>query len=110
VRLQEPLPPAQVEPVDDVLALLTRLYEENIGAITRILADELRDAAERYRHHPQWIEWAFREAIRQNRRRWSYVQAILQRWEAEGPDHEALGRDTKADWFEQRYIRGKGRN
>jgi DNA replication protein len=47
-----------------------------------MIADELREAAD---HFPvDWIEAAFREAVQQNKRKWSYISAILRRWETEG--------------------------
>jgi DNA replication protein len=58
------------------------LYEQNIGLLAPMIADELKDAADQY---PQdWIEAAFREAVQQNKRKWSYIRAILRRWETEG--------------------------
>jgi DNA replication protein len=58
------------------------LYEQNIGLLTPMIGDELQDAAD---HYPQdWIEAAFREAVQQNKRKWSYIRAILRRWETEG--------------------------
>ena len=58
------------------------LYEQNIGLLSPLIADELRDAADRYPE--EWIESAFREAVQHNKRKWSYIRAILRRWEAEG--------------------------
>ncbi len=58
------------------------LYEQNIGLLSPLLADELRDAADQY--PAEWIEAAFREAVQHNKRKWSYIRAILRRWEAEG--------------------------
>ena len=58
------------------------LYEQNIGLLSPLIADQLRDAAEQY--PPEWIEAAFREAVQQNKRKWSYISAILRRWETEG--------------------------
>jgi DNA replication protein len=58
------------------------LYEQNIGLLVPLVAEQLSDAAE---HYPaEWIESAFREAIEQNKRSWSYIRAILRRWETEG--------------------------
>jgi DNA replication protein len=58
------------------------LYEQNIGLLSPLIADELKDAAD---HYPaDWIEAAFREAVQQNKRKWSYIRAILRRWETEG--------------------------
>ncbi len=58
------------------------LYEQNIGLLLPMMAEELRDAAD---HYPEdWIAEAFREAVEQNKRNWRYIRAILQRWETEG--------------------------
>jgi DNA replication protein len=59
-----------------------RLYEQNIGIITPLIADHLRDAADLYPE--EWIERAFREAVQHNIRKWSYISAILRNWETEG--------------------------
>ncbi len=62
-------------------SLLT-LYEQNIGMITPLLVDELREAEEQY---PQdWIEEAMREAVRANVRSWRYVRKVLERWASHG--------------------------
>lgn len=58
------------------------LYEQNIGLLSPLIAEELKDAAEQY--PTEWIEAAFREAVQQNKRKWSYIRAILRRWETEG--------------------------
>jgi DNA replication protein len=58
------------------------LYEQNIGLLSPMIAEELKDAAE---HYPaEWIEAAFREAVLHNKRKWTYIRAILRRWETEG--------------------------
>ncbi len=59
-----------------------RLYEQNIGLLTPLLADHLVDALERY--PVDWIEDAIAEAVAYNRRSWRYVQRILENWAAEG--------------------------
>ena len=58
------------------------LYEQNIGLLSPMIAEELKDAAEQY--PTEWIEAAFREAVQQNKRKWSYIRAILRHWETEG--------------------------
>ena len=70
------------------------LYEETIGTISPLVADELRAAEEEF---PQeWIEAAFREAAAQNRRSWRYVARILERWRDEGRHDATVGRDPRA--------------
>ena len=65
------------------------LYEQNIGLLAPLVAEELRDASERYPW--DWIEAAFREATQQNKRKWSYIRAILKRWETDGKGGEPHG-------------------
>lgn len=73
------------------------LYEENLGAISPLIADELRAAEEDY--PAAWVEEAFREAVAQNRRSWRYVARILERWREEGRHDAAVGRvpETRRD-------------
>lgn len=69
------------------------LYEDNVGMLSPMIADELREAEELY---PQaWIQEAFREAVAQNKRSWRYISAILQRWEHEGRSDGKPGRHSK---------------
>ncbi|MBI3537747.1 MAG: DnaD domain protein [Chloroflexi bacterium] len=58
------------------------LYEQNIGMLTPMLAEELKDAEKEYR--AEWIADAFKIAVENNKRSWAYVRKILQRWQTEG--------------------------
>ncbi len=58
------------------------LYEDNIGLISPILADELKDAENTY--PPEWIEDAFKIAVENNVRKWSYIRAVLERMASAG--------------------------
>jgi DnaD/phage-associated family protein len=60
------------------------LYEDNIGLISPILADELKDAEATY--PPEWIEDAFKVAVENNVRKWSYIRAVLERMATDGRD------------------------
>ncbi len=81
-----------------------RLYEENIGVITPLIADELKEAENSY--PAEWINDAFRIAVENNVRNWRYVSAILNRWKEKGRDERKNRRDTEkdrrryADWEE----------
>ena len=69
------------------------LYEENIGIIGHIMAEELKEAEKSY---PQeWVEEAFREAVVHNKRSWRYIEVILKGWMAEGKEHGEPGRYSK---------------
>jgi DNA replication protein len=69
------------------------LYEENIGIIGHIMAEELKEAERNYPQ--QWVEEAFREAVLQNKRSWRYIEAILKGWMTEGREHGESGRHSK---------------
>ncbi len=62
------------------------LYEQNIGAITPMMAEILKDAETRY--PAGWIEEAMELAVQNNSRRWKYVEAILRKWKENGRDGE----------------------
>jgi len=57
-----------------------RLYEQNIGLLTPLIADRLVTALETY--SAQWIEDAIGEAVTYNRRSWRYIERILTHWAA----------------------------
>lgn len=59
-----------------------KLYEENIGPLTPLLADALQDAERMY--PVEWIAEAIEIAVKKNKRNWKYVEAILKRWKVEG--------------------------
>ncbi|MCX7682773.1 MAG: DnaD domain protein [Anaerolineae bacterium] len=79
------------------------LYEQNIGLLTPLITEELRQAEQEY--PSEWIEEAFQQAIAQNVRKWSYIRAILERWRAEGRGDETARRTREED--RRRYIEGK---
>ena len=85
------LPPPTEPP--EVKPNIFELYEQHIGPLTPMVAEELKDAEGQY--PADWFEPAFRIAVEQNKRSWSYIAAILRRWEAEGPDYEKAGRDLE---------------
>lgn len=58
------------------------LYEQNIGMITPLIADQLKLAESEY--PADWISDAIRIAVENNVRRWSYVQRILESWRERG--------------------------
>ena len=81
------------------------LYESNIGMLTPLIAEELKEAEALY--PKEWIEDAFREAVSMNKRSWRYISRILERWSREGRDYAAHGEPwghiKKAD--PKRYLR-----
>ena len=80
------------------------LYEQNIGIITPMIAEELKDAGNLY--PSQWIEEAFKEAVTMNKRNWKYIARILERWATEGKDNGKHKGDIKKD-DPDKYVKGK---
>jgi DnaD/phage-associated family protein len=72
-----------------------KLYEENIGPLTPLISDALKDAESLY--PPELIAEAFAEAAKMNKRNWKYVEAILRRWKEEGRDKKQNRPDVEAD-------------
>lgn len=81
-----------------------QLYEQNIGVVSPLIADELRDAQRTY--PPAWVEEAFREAVRARRLNWKYVSRILERWQSEGKDSGTHRPATGAD-DRDKYVKGR---
>lgn len=80
-----------------------KLYEENIGPLTPLIADALKDAEELYQ--PEWIADAIELAVKNNKRNWKYCEAILKRWKEEGRAEKQDRRDTEKD--RRKYVEGK---
>jgi len=78
------------------------LYEENIGPLTPMIADMLRDAEKTYPE--RWIVEAIRISVEANKRSWRYIEAILRRWQGEGKDEQNRG-DSQKNY--RRYIEGE---
>jgi DNA replication protein len=74
-------------------ANIFKLYEENIGPLTPMIAEMLRDAEASY--PAAWIEQAVRIAVENNVRNWNYVNAILDRWQREGRHEQKDRRDSQ---------------
>jgi len=62
------------------------LYEQNIGLLQPLLAEELAEAESTY--PASWIVDAFRIAAEHNVRNWRYIKSILERWQRDGKDDE----------------------
>ncbi|MBM3155893.1 MAG: DnaD domain protein [Chloroflexi bacterium] len=82
------------------------LYEQNIGMLTPIIAEELKEAEKLY--PALWIEDAFKEAVDLNKRNWRYISRILERWKAEGRHDGEPGRHFKAESNPEEYFRRYG--
>ena len=99
LKAEAPVEVATEEPPD-----IFTLYEQNIGMLTPMIAEELRDAE---KHYPAtWIRDAIKEAAALNKRKWRYIERILERWSAEGRDDGAYRGDFKKT-DPDKYIKGK---
>jgi DnaD/phage-associated family protein len=90
----------EIEELPDIFTL----YEENIGMLTPMIAEELREAEKLY--PAAWIRDAIKEAVNQSKHKWSYISAILERWSAEGKSDGTYRRDFKKT-DPDKYIKGK---
>jgi DNA replication protein len=79
------------------------LYEQNIGLLTPMLVEELREADRKY--PPAWLEEAVRAAVEANIRNWRYIRRILERWEADGK--ESAPHRSEQSFDLSKYTSGK---
>ena len=92
--------PASAKPLPDIFTL----YENNIGMLTPMIAEELRDSEKLY---PQdWLRDAIREAVLHNKRSIKYISKILENWSVEGRSNGAYQRNSKATGPDK-YFKGK---
>lgn len=70
------------------------LYEQNIGPLTPLIADALKEAERSF--PAEWIREAVELAAKNNKRSWSYCEAILRRWKEEGRGAKQNRRDDQA--------------
>ena len=72
-----------------------KLYEENIGALTPLVADELKDMESEF--PVVWIKDAMGIAVQNEARNLRYVRAVLERWRKEGRSDAATRRQDEED-------------
>lgn len=85
-----------------------QIYEENIGIITPVIANALKDLEKEYPIN--WIEEAMKEAVRSNVRKLRYIEAILMNWKEEGRYERTDRRRSQKDQEEydpDKYIDGE---
>jgi DNA replication protein len=90
----------QAEALPDIFTL----YEQNIGMLTPMIADELRDAEKLY--PPDWIHDAIKEAVLHNKRNIKYINKILETWSVEGRGDGTYTRDSQKTGPD-RFVKGK---
>ena len=80
------------------------LYEQNIGMITPMVAEELKEAERLYPE--EWVRQAFEEAVMLNKRSWRYIYRILEHWASEGKESGKNRRSLK-EGSPDKYTKGK---
>jgi DNA replication protein len=104
----------QIQPLEDVELVepprlgerpnIYTLYEQAIGLLQPLIAEELKDAEGSY--PAAWIEEAFHIAASRNVRNWNYVRRILERWATEGKDEDkSRDRTWYTDEESRKYIK-----
>jgi DnaD/phage-associated family protein len=78
-------------------------YEENIGMITPMVSENIKDALNLF--PASWIIDAIKEAVKANVRKWKYIDGILKNWATNGRD---VGpRRTRKDKDDPDYYKGQ---
>ncbi len=80
---------------DPLIGEISRLHTENFGDLKPLLADDIREFCETCRVPVPWVALAFKAALGQNKRKWSYVRAILEDWREKGAPDERYQRQTR---------------
>lgn len=78
------------------------LYEENIGVLTPMIVDSIKDAESSYPY--EWINDAIKYAVERNARNWTYIRKVLESWQREGRSREKPGQHLERH---KRYTTGK---
>jgi len=100
LKAEKPLPAVAEAPVD-----IFTLYEQNIGMLTPLIADELREAGKQYPE--DWIRDAIKEAVSLNKRNWRYIARILEHWSTEGRDDGTHRGNLKENTDPDKFIKGR---
>jgi DNA replication protein len=79
------------------------LYEENIGPLTPLIADELKDTEAEF--GVDWLSEAISISVNAEKRSMRYVRAILERWKKEGKRDEVFTGHPEPDG--KRYVSGE---
>ncbi|MFH1336423.1 MAG: DnaD domain protein [Candidatus Zixiibacteriota bacterium] len=95
-------------------AKISKLYEENIGQITPVVAENLKHIRDQF--SAQWFEAALKESVKSNARNLKYITAILERWKTEGFESPQKGgfngREPKGtrNGTDRRFVKGSAQS
>lgn len=79
-----------------------RLYEDNIGPLTPMIADSLKDMVQEFPAH--WLEEAVEIAVDANKRSLRYIRAILDRWRRDGRPETEQTEEEGSRFVSGRYA------
>ncbi|KKM07164.1 hypothetical protein LCGC14_1736620 [marine sediment metagenome] len=95
----------------NIIKQLGQTYEKNIGILTPLIAEELKDISNEY--SVEWFEEAVKEACKNNVRKLKYITSILERWKTDGfKSKKGKVKDEKKQEFAKdkdpdRFVKGK---
>lgn len=79
-------------PLDADIASISRLYESEFGALTKISSNLIHDTVTEY--GSEVVTEAIMEAVKANVRKWSYVEGILKNWATNGRGYKPKNGNT----------------
>jgi len=83
-----------------------KLYANEVGLLTPMIADELKDAEKEYPE--DYVIDAIHEAVRRNKRSWGYILSILKTWKAQGfKTIGSNGKGKRSDYRDTPEARAK---
>ena len=88
--------------VEEDLANIIKIYEENIGMVTPLIGDQIKDALSQY--PASWVGDAIKRAVDRNKRSWGYIEGILRSWHTDGKDDSVPKSKGKKD--RDKFIEG----
>jgi len=75
IKSKEKTPQAPQDPQDPDFSELVKIYEGNIGVLSPVIGDELKEVYKIYKK--DYIAYAIEEAARANKKNWRYIEGIL---------------------------------
>jgi DnaD/phage-associated family protein len=81
------------------------IYEQNIGVLTPMIADQLRDLEKEYSH--DWLWDAIQIAAIRHVTNLNYIIGILRRWEKEGRNTERRAKGAMSDEQYAQYLKSQ---
>jgi DnaD/phage-associated family protein len=95
--------------LEPVVAEISNLYESNLGLLSPLIWEKIRDFSEHYHGPIKWIKDAFAEALSHGARNWAYVEKVLYTWQDEGRQTHGEKRGKSAAAAYQRGSIKNGR-